>query len=146
MRVHGGAYGCSSSFNRKGNGGFSSYRDPNLEKTFANYAAIPEYLRNIDFTEREMTKFIIGTISGMDTPLTPSSRGNRSLMAYVTHLGFDKIQKERDEVLATTVEDIKALAPLIQAVLDCDNICVIGNEGKIEEAKDLFTETKNLLG
>ena len=145
VRVHGGAYGCSSSFNRKGNGGFSSYRDPNLEKTFANYAAIPEYIRNVDFSEREMTKFIIGTISGMDTPLTPSSRGNRSLMSYVTHLEFDRIQKERDEVLATTVEDIRALAPLIQAVLDCDNICVIGNEGKIEEAKDLFTETKNLL-
>lgn len=146
VRVHGGAYGCSSSFNRKGNGGFSSYRDPNLEKTFANYRAIPEYLENVDFTEREMTKFIIGTISGMDTPLTPSSRGNRSLMAYVTHLEYDTIQKERDEVLSTTAEKIRGLAPLVRALLECDNICVIGNEGKIEEAKDLFKETKNLLG
>ncbi len=146
VRVQGGAYGCGSTFNRNGNGGFSSYRDPNLERTLETYAGIPEYLRNIEFTDREMTKFIIGTISGMDTPLTPASRGNRSLSAYITNLSHETIQRERNEVLSTTVKDIQELAELVQAMLDCDNKCVIGNEGKIEEAKKLFAQTKNLLG
>ena len=146
VRVQGGAYGCGSTFNRNGNGGFSSYRDPNLERTLETYVGIPEYLRNVEITDREMTKFIIGTISGMDTPLTPASRGNRSLSAYITNLSHETIQRERNEVLSTTVKDIQELAELVQAMLDCDNKCVIGNEGKIEEAKKLFAQTKNLLG
>lgn len=146
VRVQGGAYGAGSTFNRNGNGGFSSYRDPNLEKTLETYAGIPEYIDSVDFTDREMTKFIIGTISGMDTPLTPASKGNRSLSAYITNLSYETIQRERDEVLSTTNNDIKKQASLVRAILECDNKCVIGNEGKIEEAKEIFEQTKNLLG
>lgn len=145
VRVQGGAYGCSSSFTRLGNAGFSSYRDPNLQKTFENYEKAPEYLANIKLSEREMTKFIIGTISGMDTPLTPSARGRRSMNAYLCNVDIDTLQKERDEVLGTKEEDIRNLAPLVKAVLDDKNICVIGNESKIDEAKELFLVTKNLF-
>lgn len=145
VRVQGGAYGCSSSFNRLGDAGFSSYRDPNLQKTIKNYENIPDFVSNIQLNTREMTKFIIGTVSGMDIPLTPMAKGRRSLLAYLTRLDHDVLQKERDEVLSTTVEDIRKLAPLTKAVLDAGNLCVIGNEGKIEEASDLFHVTRNLF-
>lgn len=46
VRVKGGAYGCGSGFMRKGNAYFSSYRDPNLEKTNEIYDHIPDYIRN----------------------------------------------------------------------------------------------------
>lgn len=145
VRVEGGAYGCSSSFTRLGEAGFASYRDPNLEKTLDNYRKIPEYIEKLDISDRDMTKFIIGTISGMDTPLTPYARGNRSLAAYMNGLDYSIIQNERTQVLNTSQEDIKNLAPLVKAVLDMNNICVIGNEDKIEEAKELFSSIKNLF-
>ena len=65
VRVKGGAYGCMSGFKRSGNCFFVSYRDPNLKKTFDVFAGIPEYIRNFNADEKEMTKYIIGTISGM---------------------------------------------------------------------------------
>ncbi len=145
VRVQGGAYGCGSSFSRTGNAGFSSYRDPNLQKTMEAYENIPRFLQKINLSDREMTKFIIGTISGMDTPLTPISRGRRSLTVYMSNIDYDMLQQERDEVLSTTAEDLRHLAPLTKAVLDTNAICVIGNEGKIEEAKDMFGVTKNLF-
>ena len=55
-------------------------------------------------------------------------------------------QKERDEILSASQEDIRALAPYVQAVLDTGSLCVIGNEEKVKADKDLFGEVKNLFG
>ena len=92
-----------------------------------------------------MTKYIIGTISDLDTPLNPYARGNRSMTAYITNLTFEDVQRERDQVLTARDSDIRALKALVQAVLKPKNLCVIGGEEKIEEQKQLFKEVKNLF-
>ena len=68
IRVKGGAYGCMSGFGRSGEGYLVSYRDPNLRETNAVYEGVTDYLRNFQAYERDMTKFVIGTISDLDTP------------------------------------------------------------------------------
>ena len=55
------------------------------------------------------------------------------------------IQKERDQILNAQVEDIRALAPLIEEVLSQNQICVVGSEGEIEKEKELFQEVKHLI-
>ena len=138
IRVLGGAYGCMSAFGRSGDTMFASYRDPKLAKTNEVYDGIPAYLERFEADEREMTKYIIGTISELDTPLTPSMKGSRSLNAYFCGITMEEVQKEREEILNATCEQIRALAPQIRAVLGQQNLCVIGNEQKIKENKELF--------
>ncbi len=145
VRVKGGAYGCMSGFGKTGDSYFASYRDPNLENTNEIFERTTEYLENFQADERDMTKYIIGTISDMDTPLNPYAKGNRSLTAYLTNLTFEDVQRERDQVLNAKDEDIRALKVYVQAVLRPDNLCVIGGEEKIEEQKQLFKEVKNLF-
>ena len=144
IRVKGGAYGCMSGFGKNGDTYFASYRDPKLRATNEIYEKIPEYLKEFDADERDMTKYIIGTISEMDTPLTPISRGRRSLICYLGHITDEELQKERDAVLSGTAEDIRALAPLVQAVLEEQDLCVIGNEETLRAEKEMFMELKNL--
>lgn len=144
VRVKGGAYGCSSSFLRTGESFFSSYRDPNLKKTNEVYDGIPAYLREFTADEREMTKYIIGTIGGIDTPMNPDAKGIRSMTAYLRNISIEMIQKERDEILTATQEDIRALADLVEAVLSDENICVIGNENNIRKEEAMFMNIKNL--
>ncbi|MCC8050325.1 MAG: insulinase family protein [Clostridiales bacterium] len=146
IRVKGGAYGCMCSFYRRGDAFFVSYRDPHLRGTNQVYEGIPEYLREFDADEREMTKYIIGAIGDLDVPLTPSMKGARALNAYFSGITEADLQKERDEVLSATPADIRALAPLVQAVLDADAICVVGNEEKIKEAGELFDSIRPLCG
>lgn len=146
IRVKGGAYGCMCAFGRGGDCGFVSYRDPNLEKTLQVYEGVPEYLEQFDADEREMTKFIIGTMSEMDTPLTPSMKGRRSLSAYMSGVTYEQLQKERDEILGASKEQIRAVAPLVRAALADDALCVVGNEEKIRGAKDLFGTILPLTG
>jgi len=145
IRVKGGAYGCMCNFNRIGEGYFVSYRDPNLKKTLETYAGVPEYLRNFTVSERDMTKYIIGTISNIDQPMSPAAKGDRSMNLYMSHVTAEMIRAERREILGATQEDIRKLSEIAEAVLVEKQICVIGNETKIEEAKDVFDEVTALL-
>ena len=138
IRVKGGAYGCMSGFTRNGNGYLASYRDPNLKGTFDVYRGTVEYLKNFAASDRDMLKYIIGTISDMDIPLTPSMAGKRSFTAYLTGVTEERILKEREEVLSCTVADIRKLADYIQAILDEEAICVLGNEALLKKEKELF--------
>ena len=145
VRVKGGAYGCMSGFGTYGDSYLVSYRDPNLGQTNEVFEQTPEYVEQFDASERDMTKYIIGTISGKDVPRTPQTQGALGRMAYFRGLTVEMLQKERDQILNATVEDIHALAPLIQAVLSDDQLCVVGSENAIEKAKDVFMETKPLV-
>ena len=64
---------------------------------------------------------------------------------YLNNLTVEMLQKERDELLGTTVSDIRALAPYVKAVTDNGSICVIGGEETIMENSDLFKNLVNLL-
>ena len=144
IRVVGGAYGCSASFGRNGDTAFVSYRDPQLRRTFEVYEGIPEYLSQFTVDDRDMTKYVIGTMSDMDTPLTPSALGQRSLHAVLTGVTWERLQKERDEVLQVTQQDIRDLAPVMQAVLSQNCCCVLGNEDRLQQDKELFGELMQL--
>lgn len=145
VRVKGGAYGCMTSFKRNGNIHFVSYRDPNLIKTIDIYNEMYNYIKTFSGDEREMRKYIIGTISKLDIPLTPSMKNDRMLMLYFSNISHEQLQEERNEILAATSDDIRGKADLIKETLKQDYICVIGNEGKVKENSDLFKETLHLF-
>lgn len=138
LRVIGGAYGGFSGLNSTGRIYFSSYRDPNLKETIAAYKAIPDFLNNYQASEKDMTGYILSTIGDFDSPLTPSDQGNIAVRDYFTKRTQTDAQKERDEILSTTLDDVKAYSKLLQDVIAKNNYCVYGSEEKIEENKDLF--------
>ena len=145
VRVKGGAYGCMNNYTRNGSGYMVSYRDPNLEKTNRIFEESVEYVEHFEVSERDMTKYIIGTMSSLDTPLNPNSKGMRSMSAWLQGLEEETVQRERDQVLTCESKDIRALAPYLKAVLSQKHICVIGNEAKLEEQKELFETVRNLF-
>lgn len=145
VRVKGGAYGCMNTFLRSGESYFVSYRDPNLSDTLDVYDRIPEYIKSFSPDERDMTKYIIGTFSALDTPMNPEAKGSRSLSAYLEGITYEQIQKERNEILNAQPEDIRRLVDLVEAVLKKDSICVIGNENMIKESAGLFENVEKLI-
>ncbi len=145
IRVKGGAYGCMSGFGVYGDSYLVSYRDPNLRKTNEVFEKTAEYVEQFDADERDMTKYIIGTVSDLDAPLTPAAAGFRSMSAWLCETTLADIQKMRDEVLTATPEDIRALAKGIRELLAEESFCTIGNESKIEKESDLFDDTFGLF-
>ena len=144
IRVKGGAYGCMNGYMKNGDTYFVSYRDPNLEKTNEIYDGIPAYIEQFTADERDMTKYIIGTISDMDVPMNPSTKGDRSMAAYLQNISYEEIQKERDQVIGATQEDIRGLRDMIASVLAENNLCVVGNEETLQACEGMFGEVKHL--
>ncbi len=145
VRVKGGAYGCMCSFGRSGDSYFVSYRDPNLQNTIAVYENAADYIAGFEADERTMTQYIIGAVSEMDMPMTPAMKGTYSLTGYMTHYPYEKIQKNRDELLAADADTIRGLAEYIRAFMDEDCLCVVGNEENIKENGALFEKTEYLF-
>ena len=144
IRVKGGAYGCMSAFTRNGECYMVSYRDPHLKETLDVYDGAADYLRNFEASDRDMTKYVIGAISDMDTPLNPKAKGLRSLAAYLGNYSYEMAQKERDEVLSCNVEVIRGLSRYAEAIKDSSYICAVGSEEKIKNASDIFKTTRTL--
>lgn len=145
VRVKGGAYGCMCNFGKAGDSYFVSYRDPNLKKTMETFEKTGDYLRSFTADERTMTKYIIGAISDLDIPMNPSAKGSRSSSAYLTNQTYEELQQERDELLACTQEDIRALAEYMDEIIKEAAVCVVGNGQAIEENKDMFGTIENLF-
>lgn len=144
VRVKGGAYGCMSDFARNGDAFMVSYRDPNLSETNRIFEGAADFTANFEESERDMNKYIIGTIGAVDSPLTPAREGERAFDAYLTGADNEMIQKERNEILSCSVDTIKGLAPIVKAAMDEDYFCVVGNARKIDDNKDLFDEIRPL--
>lgn len=145
VRVKGGAYGCMCNFGKTGDSYLVSYRDPNLKKTVDIFEKTSDYLRDFHADERTMTKYIIGAVSDMDVPMSPSVRGSRSSSAYLTNLDFEEVQRERDEVLACGQESIRRLAGYLDTIMAQDVVCVVGNGQSIDENKEMFMKVENLF-
>ena len=144
IRVQGGAYGAFANFYDDGNMIFCSYRDPNLLETLDVYKELPQYLRHFTLTDREMRKYIIGTMSSLDLPMTPALRGPRAMGMYFSGAKLEDKVEFRKQVIACKPEDIVALADVVEPVLNDNHICTMGNEQKIKDAGNVFDNIVSL--
>ncbi len=144
VRVQGGAYGAMCSFTKTGPSYFVSYRDPNLAETYDIFNKAHEFVANFDCDNRDMFKYIIGTIAKLDAPMTPKTEGAFCQASYFAGLTEGMIQKERDEILSATPEIIRSFAPLIKSITDAGIICTIGGEEKVDENANIFKEIRSL--
>ncbi len=144
VRVHGGAYGCMMQTSLNGIIGFTSYRDPEIARTNKVYEDVVEYIENLNPSEEDLLKFKIGAIGGLESVLHVSSKGDLAQSQYLQGITYEMLAKQRKEVITATKEDLIGLAPLFKEVLSQHNLCVIGNDKKIEENKEMFKEVKNL--
>ncbi len=145
VRVKGGAYGAMCDFGRDGISFLTSYRDPNLTETLKIYRQAKDYVENFSCSDRDMLKYIIGTISKLDSPMNPSTEGLVSFYAYLNHRTDEDRQKVRNEILAADQETIRGLAPYLSGMDKEAALAVVGSRSKVEGASDLFGSVINLL-
>ncbi|HNY02900.1 MAG TPA: insulinase family protein [Bacteroidales bacterium] len=138
IRVVGGAYGGFSHITPGGELTLNSYRDPNLGATLENFDATPRYLENFTADETTMTRYIIGTIAEMDTPRTPSQRGEQAFALRFAERTAEEVQRDRDAVLSTTPADLRGFAPLVREVLEKGAVCVYGSAERLKSEAEHF--------
>ena len=144
VRVKNGAYGSGVIFNAFGDFNLWSYRDPNLAETLEIYYNINNYVANIDADEKDLNKYIIGTLNSLDVLMSPSAQAAYSLNKYITNSPFEVYDKLVNEIKNTTVEDLRKLATEFENIKSKAYTCVLGSKDKVLENKQLFNKTIEL--
>ena len=145
IRVLGGAYGCMLSFDNIGTACMVSYRDPNLDETIACFKNVVEYIESLDLEERDFRQFIIGAMNKLDKPKTPYVDGATAIQLELSGISIEHSIKVRKQIISATLDDIKALAPIIEQFLESATEVVIGNEQTIKSSSIKFDEVKPLI-
>ena len=145
VRVKGGAYGCMCDFNQHGYEFLVSYRDPNLKDTYDIYDRAADYVAAFDCSDRDMTKYIIGTMSATEMPPSPAALGSMSFGAYITEISEERRRRVRREILSTNQDKVRGLAPYVRLLSESSMRCTVGGEDKVEEASDIFEATQKLI-
>ena len=146
LRVKGGAYGCMVRFDPDGRLVFCSFRDPHLKESLDIYRGVPEYLRTLEISDRDLRKYIIGTFGMVDSPLLPARLGRADMLLWLAGVTAERRRENRRQMLECTVEDLRALSPLVEGVLKTGGICVVGSEQKIRENAELFGSITGFTG
>lgn len=136
IRVIGGAYGGYCRIGADGMVTFNSYRDPGLNKTIETYGQTGDFLKKFETDQQRLTRYIIGTIANLDMPLSPSQRGYRAFDMFLSKRKIGDIQKEREAILKTTLDDVKGYAGMMDRVIGQGAVCVFGNTQKVSAEKE----------
>ena len=139
IRILGGAYGVMFNYDTvAGNLYMVTYRDPNLRESYEVFRESADYTENINLSERDLTRYIIGTIASQDYPFTATTSLFTAINRYFIGTTPEDIQKTRDEILGATNEQLRELAPMLRAVLAQGYRAALATESKAKECEDLF--------
>lgn len=144
IRVQGGAYGAFTQFALNGNALLCSYRDPNLGETVKAYEEAAEYLRKFTISDREMTKYVIGTMAPAEMQYTPFMKGEQAMMFRLCGITTEDRVRVRREIITCRQEDIRRLGDLMESVMNEPYLCVMGGEEKIKSEEALFDRLVSL--
>ena len=145
VRVLGGAYGVSVSFGRLGSAVMVSYRDPNLDETYAVYRRAVDYIRSLDTSERDFRQYVIGALNKLDRPHPAYVKGLGEIQRELCGVSIAEFAEIRRQIIHATPEDVKALVPYLEAWLETATETVIGNEQKIRNAEIRLDSIGSLL-
>jgi Zn-dependent M16 (insulinase) family peptidase len=135
VRVQGGAYGGGCVLDRRSTlFAFYSYRDPNLLQTLDVYDGTPDFLRSAKISPSELERCIIGTIGEIEPYRLPDAKGFEAMQRHLIGDTDAVRQRVRDEVLSTTVADVRAFADVAAEIAQRGRVVVIGSKTSIEGA------------
>lgn len=107
IREKGGAYGGGAGFDtRSGVFSMSSYRDPNIARTYTVYRDARKFL-DTELTEAELTEAILGASKALDPLTSPDTVGR--MRFYGDQAGFTpEVQEEyKARLLRVTLADLR---------------------------------------
>lgn len=147
IRVMGGAYGGNMGFSA--NAGIVSYlswRDPNITKTQATFDGAADYLVNLEMSEDDIEKAIIGAMGDLDGYDLPDAKGRKGMMRHLLGYSDDMRQTYRNQVLDTTLADFHHFGSILKKVGDDARVAVVASPESAQVAAEemgiKFTTTK----
>lgn len=136
IRVKGGAYGTSLRDTTLGDVSLTTYRDPSPSRSLDSFDKAGQALRDFCENGGNVEQYIISTIAAIEPLMTPSSEGERAVGMYFSGLTDEALQRERDEILATTPEQLMAFSEILDEICARSGVCVVGGRNTLDACGD----------
>ncbi len=144
IREQGGAYGGGAGYDGdNGTFRFYSYRDPRLQETLADFDRSLDWLQAHSHDPRQVEEAILGVISAIDKPGSPSGEAKKSFFNQLHGRTDERRRQFRERVLAVTLADLQRVGA---AYLDSKqaSTAVITSSANQQLAEDLKLSTEIL--
>ena len=139
VRVKGGAYGAGFQTTRSGSSRFYSYRDPRIDETVERFRTAGDWLAGVfSPTESEMDGYVVSTVASLDAPAKARELLRRQDGLYFSGATLADRARVREEVRAARTEDVRALAPSVDAIAGAGCVCAFGNGEVIRASGEEF--------
>ena len=139
VRVKGGAYGAGFQTTRSGSSRFYSYRDPRIDETVERFRTAGDWLAGVfSPTESEMDGYVVSTVASLDAPAKARELLRRQDGLYFSGATLEARARVREEVRAARTEDVRALAPSVDAIAGAGCVCAFGNGEVIRASGEDF--------
>ena len=134
LRLKGNAYG----------GGFvydpydaliyqGSYADPHVARTLNVFERVVDYVRQIEWTQTDIDRAIIGTAADYQQTVRPSQASTDALAHYLTGQTQEAIEERYAQLRRATPKEVKrALLQVLEENRDKASICVVASREKLE--------------
>ena len=140
IRVENGAYGCGANPGAARRLDMWSYRDPQITATLNTFDNAAAFLSELKLNERAVEDYIISCIRTLDTPQMPQAQAIICDLLYLSGRSDERIQQERDELLAADLDKINAVGDKLKAAVENRSYCTVGNTENINANGDLYDE------
>ena len=139
VRVKGGAYGAGFQTTRSGSSRFYSYRDPRIDETVERFRTAGDWLAGVfSPTESEMDGYVVSTVASLDAPAKARELLRRQDGLYFSGATLADRARVREEVCAARTEDVRALAPSVDAIAGAGCVCAFGDGEVIRASGEDF--------
>lgn len=139
VRVKGGAYGAGFQTTRSGSSRFYSYRDPRIDETVERFRTAGDWLAGVfSPAESEMDGYVVSTVASLDAPAKARELLRRQDGLYFSGATLADRARVREEVRAARTEDVRALAPSVDAIAGAGCVCAFGNGEVIRASGEDF--------
>ena len=143
IREVGGAYGTGM-LTRTGTEGLYTYRDPHLAESYETFTKGPEVLAAREYTDKDVTEFIVGTVSEMDKPMKPCAEAKELDRRYFCGITDEMLAADRKALCSVDADTIRAHAAELTAQMQQGVRVAFGSKDAVEAAKDLFDHIETL--
>ena len=143
IREVGGAYGTGM-LTRAQTEGLYTYRDPHLTESYETFAKAPGVLAGREYTEKDLTEFIVGAVSEMDSPKKPNAEAKELDSRYFCGITDAMLAADRKAMCGVTAETIRAQAADLADRMANATRVAFGSKDAVEAGKQLFDRIETL--
>ena len=108
------------------------------------YSAASSALRAFASGNEPLDKYVVGTVGSTDPCLTPQGETSLAVDLHFSGRTFEDLQHRRGEILATTKEDLKKFADVLDRMDKQSSICVVGGTAGVSSCSNVLDKVESI--